>query len=556
MAKLGMPIDWQEHKDIFSRECESAFKKYVTDLESPARLQNAVLEDIIAISRKALHWREQKFSDVVTDQRSFRANLPIMRYEDFEPLLEREAQSKGGVLTCSPVMRWLKTSGTTGVPKRIPYTLHWLQRYRIPAMKVLWGNYHRHFPDIFSHRYAILDTQTVREDVSDYLHGVEHQAISNRHPKINEHDWNPPWYDEPWFSPSMPISHEHKMYHRIRNFIGKKLHCISAINPSTLISLREHLYKHRETLAAEVRDGTLDDKPFCAPNPELADHIARTLADNTFTLKDVWPELQFYSCWLTASAGLYNAKLDAIFPGVAKLPFMSCGSEGVTTIPVDDSAYSQPLAVGQAFFEFVPADVPLREHIQEGRKVPTLLFNQLEAGQEYHLIMSQGNGMYRMWTGDIYHVDRIEGELPWMHFIRRDGIFHSFTGEKLTEFHVTVAIENTFSAIGLNLGLYICGPSWGEPPHYVVMAETEKGPGEDAASIAARMDTELKKINLEYAAKRDSNRLDPVKFFTVPRDTIIRYVESKRNAANSNQYKYKPFEKNLDFLNAINGPAS
>ena len=42
----------------------------------------------------------------------------------------------------------------------------------------------------------------------------------------------------------------------------------------------------------------------------------------------------------------------------------------------------------------------------------------------------------------------------------------------------------------------------------------------------------------------------------VPRDTIIRYVESKRNAVNSNQYKYKPFEKNLDFLTAINGPAS
>jgi hypothetical protein len=183
MIKKRNSLSWNEHKANFVSECEIVFQQYINDLRCPANMQQAVLNDIISISKKALHWCEQNYSETVFDQESFRANLPIMRYEDFELLLEREAQVKGGVLTCSPVMRWLKTSGTTGVPKKIPYTLHWLQQYRIPAMKILWANYHRNYPEIFDHPYATLDTQTVRENVSDYLHGVEHQAISNRHPR-------------------------------------------------------------------------------------------------------------------------------------------------------------------------------------------------------------------------------------------------------------------------------------------------------------------------------------------------------------------------------------
>ena len=168
------------------------YDQYITSLRHPKKTQQEVLQDIIGVSRNTLHWREEKYNESITDEESFRNNLPIMRYEDFEPYLEREAQSKGGVLTCSPVMRWLKTSGTTGVPKNIPYTLHWLQSYRIPAMKVLWATYIRNFPEILDHPYAVLDTQTVREDVQDYLLGVCHQAISNRHPRINANDWCPP----------------------------------------------------------------------------------------------------------------------------------------------------------------------------------------------------------------------------------------------------------------------------------------------------------------------------------------------------------------------------
>lgn len=551
MSRKSRPVDWYGRKDEFLHECVMANSRYMTSLQHPKHAQRDVVQDIIAISRNALHWREQGYNESVTDEDSYRQHLPIMRYEDFEPYLEREAQCKGGVLTCSPVMRWLKTSGTTGVPKKIPYTLHWLQKYRIPAMKVLWATYIRHYPEIMDHPYAVLDTQTVREDVQDYLQGVCHQAISNRHPRINANDWCPPWYEEPWFVPEMPVAHEQKMYHRIRHFVGKRLYCISAINPSTLISIKDYFAKFRDPLIEDIRNGTLESKPFAAPDEALAQALESILARPDFTLVDIWPELKFISCWLTASAGLYNDKLNTIFPGVKKLPFMSCGSEGVTTIPVDDTAHSQPLAITQAYFEFVPTDVPLRELMERRAPVQTLTFDELEAGQDYHLIMGQGNGFYRLWTGDIYRVDKIVNGIPWIHFIRRDGVYHSFTGEKLTEAQISEAIESTFEHHRMGMGLFMCGPSWGEPPHYVVMVEVTSGDSNNAATLAATLDEQLKIENIEYASKRDSNRLAPIEVHTVGANAITHYVESKRAGTNANQYKYKPFQQNLDFLSAV-----
>ncbi|GAA3935615.1 GH3 auxin-responsive promoter family protein [Streptomyces gulbargensis] len=544
---------WQERRSPFAEECRQARDALLADLKQPEAAQRRVLADVIDVSAGSVHWKERGYSAVAENHDLFRTVLPVMRYEDFVPEIERETRTKGGVLTCSPVLRWLKTSGTTGVPKRVPYTLHWLLTYRIPAMKAMWGTYLEHHPELLAHPYATLDTQTVREDVFDFVHGIGHQAVSNRHPRINSHDWNPPWYESPWFGPDVPNTHEGRMYHRLRHLVGKDLHTISAINPSTLISLRDLLAEHGAELVRDLRAGTLEGRPYGAPDEEAARHLETVLRDPDFSLTDVWPSLSLYTCWLSASAGLYSAKLDAVFPGVAKLPFMSCGTEGVTTIPVDDSLHSQPLAVGQAFFEFVPADVPLGELVERGEPVETLLFDQVEPDRDYHLIMTQGNGLYRLWTGDIYHVDRIVDGTPWVHFVHRAGIFHSFTGEKITESQVTQAIERGLAAHGLGTGLYMCGPHWGEPPHYIVVTEApEPSPALDL-SLSAAVDTALHDINIEYASKRDSGRLGALEVVTVPHDAITAYIESRRQAGNATQYKYKPFQQDIEFVAAVTG---
>ncbi|WP_103502552.1 GH3 auxin-responsive promoter family protein [Streptomyces sp. SM14] len=542
---------WQARRDPFFQECLAARQDLLADLKDPAAAQARVLADLIDIGAGSLHWKEQGYDAVVADPSTFRSVLPVMRYDDYAEQIDRETRTKGGVLSCSPVLRWLKTSGTTGTPKRVPYTLHWLLKYRIPAMKAMWGTYLELHPEILAHPWATLDTQTVREDVYDFVHGVEHQAISNRHPQINSRDWNPPWYTSPWFGPDTPTSHSGRMYHRVRHLVGRQLHYISAINPSTLVSLRDLIAEFGADLVRDLREGTLEGRPYAEPDEVAARHLEGVLAQDEFSLVDVWPSLTLYSCWLSASAELYRPRLEAVLPGVAKLPFMSCGTEGVTTIPVDDTLDSQPLAVSQAYFEFVPAEVPLGELLDAGERIETLLHDEVEAGRDYHLIMSQGNGHTRLWTGDIYRVDRIVDGTPWVHFTHRDGVFHSFTGEKITEGQVTQAIRQGLAAGGLDTGLYMCGPRWGGLPSYAVVVEVPSPAEELDRELSAGIDRELSTINIEYASKRDSSRLAGLRVRTVRQGAIAAYVESRRQQGNSTQYKYKPFQRDSDFVEAV-----
>lgn len=211
-------------------------------------------------------------------------------------------------------MRWLKTSGTTGTPKRVPYTLHWVLNYRIPAMKAMWGTYSRLHPELLSNPYATLDTQTVRENAQDYIHGVPFQAVSNRHPRMNSMDWNPPWYEAPWFCENAPVSFEDKMYCRVRHLVGKDLYFINAINPSTLLSLRDHIGTSKEKLVADVRNGTIDGQPLCNADPHEADRLEKVLANPGFTLKDIWPTLGLYACWLSHPLACINKHWKKSFP--------------------------------------------------------------------------------------------------------------------------------------------------------------------------------------------------------------------------------------------------
>ncbi|MDT6982798.1 GH3 auxin-responsive promoter family protein [Streptomyces lusitanus] len=116
---------------------------------------------------------------------------------------------------------------------------------------------------------------------------------------------------------------------------------------------------------------------------------------------------------------------------------------------------------------------------------------------------------------------------------------------------MTQAIQRGLAVHGLGTGLYMCGPRWAEPPYYVIVTEvTEPSPQLNRA-LSDTVDAALHEMNIEYASKRDSGRLGALEVVTVPRDAIAAYVESRRQAGNATQYKYKPFQRDVDFVTAL-----
>lgn len=534
----------------FRMKAANAKQRLLDALDNPSDAQKAVLQDLNEWVASASWWQEN-CADLATLD-TLRNTVSIRDYEGFRRALEREVVTKGGVLSSSVVARWLKTSGTTGNPKLIPYTQHWMRKYRTPGQYVMWDTYLSVCPQLLLHEHATLDTQSIREDAAPTIQGLPHQAISNRHPRIDSEDWNPPWYDQKWYGPDVPGTHEGRMYIRIRNFLGRDLRAITAINPSMIMSLYDELRMRKDELLDDLTNGTLFGEPTDGeyrPNASEGRRLREVLQNPNFTLTDVWPRLAFFSCWNSSSAAQFLPHVRQVMPDVAYVPFMACGTEGVVAIPISPERHAAPLAMNQAVYEFVPASEDPQEWVGAHRS-DTLLPHEVTPGQRYHLIMSQGNGLLRLWTGDSYEITEIRNGVPWVNFVGRDGIFHSFTGEKLTH----TDIEEAFKRVSYHLERkrlpYLIGPTWNGNPHYYV-AVVESDADIDGCEYATLLDEELMKVNIEYASKRRSGRLGNLEVGIVPPDTLRRHAESERASTNQNQHKFQAHRKNDEFFQEL-----
>ena len=472
---------------------------------------------------------------------------PIRDYALFESAIDHEAHAKGGYLSCSPVHRWLRTSGTTGRAKRIPYTQHWMRRYRVPAMLAMWHTFLEYEPRLLDHCHAVFDTQSTRSGVTDWVSGVAYQAISNRHPRIDGFDWNPPWYESPWYRPSSSDGREARLHIMARHFVGRDPYILTAINPSTLLGLNDFIGAHADEIAADIAHGTFFDVPGpLEPDPAAAKELLRVVGRSGWTFRDLWPNLDVLSCWTSAGAEQYLPALSAIAPGVTIVPFMTCGTEGVVTIPIDTDRDSQPLAIDQAIFEFIPVDRSPDGWL--GEAAETLDFSDVRVGEKYHLVMSQGNGLLRLWVGDIVEVMGWEGATPRIRFVERYGIFHSFTGEKLTHDDVSQAFRDTFRSLGIEDSPYIIAPRWdGSTPEYVAVVEGARTASD--AIFSRALDQQLSVLNIEYDSKRASGRLGAPRVKIAAPGQVRRYFERQRSAsANENQFKFRSHQESSDFF--------
>src|SRR5512138_1069978 len=88
-------------------------------LAEPAAAQDAVRRRILDENRDTEYGRTHGFA-TVAGYEDFAAALPIVSYEDIEPLMLRMIEGARDVLVARPVVYFGVSSGTTGRPKYVP----------------------------------------------------------------------------------------------------------------------------------------------------------------------------------------------------------------------------------------------------------------------------------------------------------------------------------------------------------------------------------------------------------------------------------------------------
>jgi hypothetical protein len=474
----------------------------------------------VGASRETQIGRELGFA-AIRSVDDYRARVPVHTYEMLRPYISQMQEGDADILFPGRPAFFAQTSGTTGLPKRVPYSTDVPREYAAYQLPN-WGAVENRIPGAFAGRQLIFARY-----IEGYIGGVPFGAANGYARHVHEellHFARIPGavFDEP----TLNI----RYYAMFLYLLSQPLVWLAALNPSTLLTLVDKLDQFGAQLAADLAAGTWSHGPagvdavmraagsaFRAA-PETARRIERSLArSGRFDLEEVCPELRVVTIWRGGNAKHYLPQVRSRLPTCEIRAEVSGSSEAALLVPLDAQTDGGVPALFSTYFEFLPV-----EHEPGDGVVHDI--EDLRPEQGYRLIVTNRRGMYRLLMDDVFYLERYLGRAPVLRFSHRHGLTSSLTGEKLTEWHVLEAMQAARSSVPLDVLDFQLRPEWHEPPRYVLLVELRDAP-DTLANFLAVFEAKLAETNIEYAAKRSSQRLGAPHLVVLPPGTLRQWQE-------------------------------
>ncbi len=508
------PVSHESHAPALTARAQAERERLRAASRQAAQWPQRVLTDLLSFNADTAYVRGNGLSRVRTVE-EYRRAIPIQDYAAHQPWIERMAAGESNVLTADDPAVFFTSSGTTGDHKKIPVTPRFMKTTFFPFYFAAWAPLTRHFPDVMARADAVLNLK------HDPLVAPPRTASGRAHVGASQVDFGTlfgePFAAEPGtFAPwsVLPASvdpHDHlaKAYCRLRMAVEHDLRCVIGINPAMVAAVPFQLRQWWPRIVGEVADGTLDGRPFRAPNRARARQL-QELAEYFGVVRPahVWPNLRAIFCWTTGVASLYMGALKEEFgTQVTLLPAPVAASEGPTAVALDRHARAGSLVVTAALHEFVDADTDL------GPDAGTLLGHELEAGREYHVLLSHVGGLYRYAAGDVVKVVDVRDGTPRLEYSGR-GACSDVAGERLRDSQVIRALKSALESAGLVASNAACRVESAsreeQPPAYrFAVATPQTWTTEETEAFASLLDDALAAESGGYRAARSSGRLAP-----------------------------------------------
>jgi len=517
----------------------------------PLAVQQAVLFDILRYQAATDFGKDHRFASIRSVQ-EFRHILPVRGYEAIDPYIQRVRQGQLHALLADPrVHMFAMTSGTTASRKFIPVTDRYLEYYKrswnIWGLKVLLDHPHLRLRPILQ---MAGDPEEFRSES-----GVPCGAVTGLTARIQK-----PIVRLFYCIPAALArlkDPQAKYYAAMRFSMPREVAMLIAANPSTMLNLARTGDTHKEKLIRDIYDGTLTGYEYppefraavrsrLRPNREAARQL-EALAQATGHLypKDYWDRGFLLGNWTGGSVGAYLQHYPRYFGDNPVRDVGLIASEGRMTIPFSDHSSSGVLDITSHYFEFLPES-------QADSPNPTVLgAHELVEGGRYFILLTTAYGLYRYHIHDLVRCTGFHNKTPLIEFLSKGANFANLTGEKLSEYQVTHSVAETLRELNASLGTYSLAPLWPdrdeEAPAYGLFVEPHDAPV--AAEVVRHLETKLRQINIEYDAKRASQRLGAVRVQLLPPGFWNRWDAERlrRNGGTLEQYKHPCLIGDLEF---------
>ena len=175
-------------------------------------------------------------------------------------------------------------------------------------------------------------------------------------------------------------------------------------------------------------------------------------------------------------------------------------------MPLSDEGSSGVLTIATNFFEFVPVD-ELEAQRDNPEKWDFRTVGQIEDGKDYYIFITTTGGLYRYDINDVIRVTGRYNNTPQIVFLRKGRGMTNITGEKVSVNQVINVVQTAAHKTGV-VASHFKAEADAENSRYVLRVEFSSTPtGEEQRQFLKQADEEMKVVNIEYKAKRESMRL-------------------------------------------------
>lgn len=450
---------------VIKKITKAIFNKYYRSVEDFIDRSSSVQEEnlsyLLEHGRNTLIGSEYNF-DKIDGISEFQKRVPVFRYEDLRPYLDKIIiDKKSNVLWDTPIRWFAMSSGTTNdKSKYIPVTRESLVNCHYRCGRQMLGLYTNQYPDssfVFGKTLVIGGSQQVN-NIGDGIFTGDISAVLMK---------NLPFL--------IKLARTPEALAMIPDW-EKKLEQLS-------------LYARKEDVRALLG----------VPSWMLV-LLKKIVSDTGHSIPELWKNIEvFFHGGVSFTP--YHEQYEEIIPtGNMRYWETYNASEGFFGVQFSEKSKDMLLMLNnEIFYEFIP-DSEWKENNPK-----TVVLSEVEVGKQYAMVITTSGGLWRYEIGDTIEFTSTN---PYLFRITgRTKQFINAFGEELIVDNTDRAIERACSITNSKILEYTVAPvyfgndSSGAHEWYI---EFEKEPN-SIESFTAILDESLKSLNSDYEAKRSYN---------------------------------------------------
>ncbi|KAE9447119.1 hypothetical protein C3L33_20976, partial [Rhododendron williamsianum] len=561
-----MAVDSTLESPLGPAACEKDAKalRFIEEMTRNAdSVQEKVLGEILSRNAKTEYLQQFKLFGA-TDRETFKSTIPMVKYEDLQPDIQRIANGdRSAILSAHPISEFLTSSGTSAGERKLMPTIkeEWDRRQLLYSLLMPVMNLYVPGLDKGKGLYFLFVKSETKTPGGLLARPVLTSYYKSEHFKTRPYD---PY--NVYTSPNEAIlcsDSFQSMYTQMLCGLLERQQVlrVGAVFASGLLRAIRFLQLNWPELAHDIRTGNLNPKitdpslretmsGMLKSDPELADFVTEACSRDNWEgiITRIWPNTKYLDVIVTGAMAQYIPTLDYYSCGLPKACTMYASSEcyfGLNLNPMSKpSEVSYTIMPNMAYFEFLPHD-PNSSTVST--RTPKLVdLADVEVGKEYELVITTYAGLCRYRVGDILRVTGFHNSAPQFHFVRRKNVLLSIDSDKTDEAELQKAVDNASELLREFNTSVVEYTSFADtrtiPGHYVIywellVKESEESLGDDVLSKCCLAMEES--LNSVYRQGRVAdNSIGPLEIRVVKSGTfeeLMDYAISR--GASINQYK-------------------